>query len=73
MLLFQTYQNKKRVGAVYILQMLSRFKMGAPNYDPRVPLVIDEAELLFPAAVVTIEITKPLKLTLFYSNLGTYF
>jgi hypothetical protein len=56
MLLFQTYQNKKRVVAVYILQMLSRFKMGAPNYDPRVPLVIDEAELLFPTAVVTIKI-----------------
>ena len=53
--------------------MLSRFKRAAPNYDPRVPLVIDEAEFLFPAAVVTIKITKPLKLTLFYSNLGTYF
>lgn len=64
MLLFQTYQSKKRVGAVYILQMLSRFKMGAPNYDPRVPLVIDEAELLFPAAaaiVVLLSATMSLK------------
>jgi DNA helicase HerA-like ATPase len=42
-------QNKKRVVAVYILQMLSRFKMDAPNYDPGVLLVIDEAELLFSA------------------------
>jgi hypothetical protein len=41
-------QNKKRVVAVYLLQMLSRFKMNAPNYDPGVVLVIDEAELLFP-------------------------
>jgi DNA helicase HerA-like ATPase len=42
-------QNKKRVVAVYLLQMLSRFKMDTPNYDPGVVLVIDEAELLFPA------------------------
>lgn len=40
--------NKKRVVALYILQMLSRFKMDAPNYDPGVLLVVDEAELLFP-------------------------
>jgi hypothetical protein len=42
-------QNKKRVVAVYLLQLLSRFKMDAPNYEPGVLLVIDEAELLFPA------------------------
>lgn len=41
--------NKKRVVALYILQMLSKFKMDAPNYEPGVLLVIDEAELLFPA------------------------
>jgi DNA helicase HerA-like ATPase len=42
-------QNKKRVVVVYLLQLLSRFKMDAPNYEPGVLLVIDEAELLFPA------------------------
>src|SRR5574341_113350 len=41
-------QNKKRVVALYFLQMLSRFKMNAPNFDPGILLVVDEAEQLFP-------------------------
>jgi hypothetical protein len=31
-------QNKKRVVTVYLLQMLNRFKIEAPNYDPGVVL-----------------------------------
>jgi hypothetical protein len=41
-------QNMKRVVALYLLQMLDKYKMNEPNYDPGVLLVIDEAELLFP-------------------------
>jgi DNA helicase HerA-like ATPase len=42
-------QSKKRVVALYILQMLNRFKMSSPNNDPGVLLILDEAEVLFPA------------------------
>ena len=41
-------QNMKRVVALYLLQLLDKFKMNQPNLDPGVLLVIDEAELLFP-------------------------
>jgi hypothetical protein len=41
-------QNMKRVVALYLLQMLDKYKMNESNVDPGVLLVIDEAELLFP-------------------------
>ncbi len=41
-------QNKKRVVALYLLQMLEKYKMNQPNLEPGVLLVIDEAEVLFP-------------------------
>lgn len=41
-------QNKKRVVALYLLQMLDKYKMNQPNLEPGVLLVIDEAEVLFP-------------------------
>lgn len=41
-------QNMKRVVALYLLQMLDRYKMNESNIEPGVLLVIDEAELLFP-------------------------
>ena len=41
-------QNMKRVVALYLLQMLDKYKMNESNIDPGVLLVIDEAELLFP-------------------------
>ena len=42
-------QNMKRVVALYLLQMLDKFKMNEPNLDPGVLLVIDEAERMFKA------------------------
>jgi hypothetical protein len=41
-------QNMKRVVALYLLQMLDKYKMNESNIDPGVLLIIDEAELLFP-------------------------
>ena len=41
-------KNRRRVTALYILQLLSRFKMENLNKYPGVILVIDEAEQLFP-------------------------
>jgi DNA helicase HerA-like ATPase len=41
--------SKKRVVALYLLQMLNKFKMDSPNLNPGVMLILDEAELLFPA------------------------
>ena len=41
-------KSRKRVVALYIQQMLNRFKMEQSNKYPGVILVVDEAEELFP-------------------------
>lgn len=40
--------NKRRVVALYLLHLLDKFKMKAPNYEPGVLLFVDESEALFP-------------------------
>ena len=41
-------KNRRRIAALYVLQLLNRFKMENSNMYPGVILVIDEAEQLFP-------------------------
>jgi len=43
--------NKRRVVALYLLHLLDKFKMNAPNYESGTILCVDEAEALFPDSV----------------------